>query len=91
MEGSRLILEISQQASAFLSFIRGLRGPVWEDHRAFILLVTAEQFTTREADKGGADHIQIFVLVMLSEPTEEEKAEIQKQQPKVISSLVLLS
>ena len=36
MEGSRLILEISQQASAFLSFIRGLRGPVWEDHGAFI-------------------------------------------------------
>ena len=46
---------------------------------------------THEADKGGANHIQTFVLVMLSEPTEEEKTKIQKQQPKIISSLVLLS
>ena len=46
---------------------------------------------THEADKGGANHIQTFVLVMLSEPREEEKTEIQKQQPKIISSLVLLA
>ena len=46
---------------------------------------------THAADKGGANHIQTFVLVMLSELTEEEKTEIQKQQPKIISSLVLLS
>lgn len=89
MEGSRLILEISQQASAFLSFIRGLRGPVWEDHGAFIFF--GHHRAVHEADKGGASHIQTFVLVMLSEPTEEEKTEIQKHQPKIISSLVLLS
>ena len=35
---------------------------------------------THEADKGGANHIQTFVLVMLSEPREEEKTEIQKSR-----------
>lgn len=90
MEGSRLILEISQQASAFLSFIRGLRGPVWEDHWAFIFFCR-HRAVHDTCSKGGASHIQTFVLVMLSGPTEEEKAEIQKHQPKTISSLVLLS